>query len=187
MQTLWQDLRYGARMLMRQPGFTLIAVLTLSLGIGANTAIFSVVNAVLLRQLPYPQAERIMAVGAQFSSSSLNAVDDPRFVFWYEHQQSFEALAAHLGGGGVNLSNDGVPELVPAQRVSIDFFRVLGVQPAIGRNSPAEEHRNGGAPVVVISDALWQRRYGGEGNPLGKTLTINGRSYTLIGVLPPDV
>jgi len=187
MQTLWQDLRYGARMLMRQPGFTLIAVLTLSLGIGANTAIFSVVNAVLLRQLPYPQAERIMAVGAQFSSSSLNAVDDPRFVFWYEHQQSFEALAAHLGGGGVNLSNDGVPELVPAQRVSMDFFRVLGVQPAIGRSFTAEEDRNGGAPVVVISDALWQRRYGGEGNPLGKTLTINGRSYTLIGVLPPDV
>jgi putative ABC transport system permease protein len=121
MNSLWQDLRYGVRMLMKKPGFTLIAVLTLALGIGANTAIFTVVNAVLLRQLPYPQAERIVAVGAQFSSVPLNAVDDPRFLFWYEHQQSFEALAAHLGGGGVNLAGDGLPELVPAQRVSVDF------------------------------------------------------------------
>ncbi|MGH9839009.1 MAG: ABC transporter permease [Blastocatellia bacterium] len=187
MQTLWQDLRYGARMLMRSPGFTVVAALSLALGIGANTAVFTVVNAVLLRQLPYPQAERIMAVGAQFRTVPLNAVDDPRFVFWREHQQSFEALGAHLGGGGVNLSGDGVPELVPGQRVSVDFFRVLGVQPALGRGFSAEEDRNGGAQVVVISDALWQRRYGGDDKLLGKTLTLNGRSHTLIGVLPPGV
>jgi hypothetical protein len=106
MNSLWQDLRYGARMLLKNPGFTLIAVLTLALGIGASTAIFSVVNAVLLRQLPYPQADRIVAVGADFSRSRLNAVDDPRFVFWYEHQQSFEALAAHISmGAGVNFSD----------------------------------------------------------------------------------
>jgi predicted permease len=173
-------------MLFKQPGFTLIAVLTLALGIGANTAIFTVVNAVLLRQLPYPQAERIVAVGAQFSSVPLNAVDDPRFLFWYEHQRSFEALAAHLGGGGVNLAGDGLPELVAAQRVSVDFFRVLGAQPAVGRGFTPDEDRNGGAKVVVLSDALWRRRYGGDRNLIGKTIALNGRSYTVIGVLPPE-
>ncbi len=187
MQTLWQDLRYGARMLFKKPGFTLIAVVTLALGIGANTAIFTVVNAVLLRQLPYPQAERIMEVGATFSGGPLNAVDDPRFVFWREHQQSFEALAAHMPmGAGVNLSGDGVPEFVPAQRVSVDFFRVLGVAPAWGRGFTAEEDRNGGAKVAVLGDALWQRRYGADGNLLGKTISLNGRSYTVIGIMPPE-
>jgi putative ABC transport system permease protein len=144
-QTLMQDLRYGARMMWRNRSFTLIAVLTLALGIGANTAIFTVVNAILLRQLPYPEAERICAVGAQFRNSPLNAVDDTRFLFWREHQQSFEALAAHLGRGGVNLAGDGIPEFVPAQRVSVEFFRVLGVQPAAGRSFTPEEDRNGGA------------------------------------------
>jgi predicted permease len=186
LEDLGQDLGFGARMLLKQPGFTLVAVLTLALGIGANTAIFTVVNAVLLRQLPYPQAERIVAVGAQFSSSPLNAVDDPRFLFWYEHQNSFEALAAHMGGGGVNLAGDGLPELVPAQRVSVDFFRVLGVAPVVGRSFTPEEDRNGGAKVVVLSDALWQRRYGGDRNLIGRTIALNGRSYTVIGVLPPD-
>jgi predicted permease len=187
MNTLLQDLRYGARMLMKNPGFSLIAVLTLALGIGANTAIFTVVNAVLLRQLPYPQAERIVAVGAQFRSSPLNAVDDPRFLFWYEHQQSFEALAAHLGmGGGVNLAGDGLPEFVPARRVSVDFFRALGVAPVLGRSFTPEEDRNGGAKVAVLSDALWQRRYGGDRNLIGQTIALNGRGYTVIGALPPE-
>jgi len=187
MESLWQDLRYAARMLMKKPGFTLIAVVTLALGIGANTAIFTVVNAVLLRQLPYPQAERIVEVGATFSSGPLNAVDDPRFVFWREHQQSFEALAAHMPmGAGVNLSGDGVPEFVPAQRVSVDFFRVLGVAPALGRGFTAEEDRDGGAKVAVLGAALWQRRYGADSGLLGKTISLNGRSYTVIGVMPPD-
>ena len=186
MNTFWQDLRYSARMLWKRPLFSVIAVLTLALGIGANTAIFTVVNAVLLRQLPYPQAERIVAVGARFSGGQLNAVDDPRFLFWYEQQQSFEALAAHMGGGGVNLAGDGAPEFVPAQRVSVDFFRVLGVPPAVGRSFTPEEDRNSGAKVVVLSDALWQRRYGGDRNLLGKTIALNGRSHTVIGVLPPE-
>ncbi|HEX5081915.1 MAG TPA: ABC transporter permease [Blastocatellia bacterium] len=152
---------------MKNPGFTLIAVVTLALGIGAATAIFTIVNAVLLRQLPYPQAERIVAVGAQFSSSQLNAVDDPRFLFWHEHQKSFEALAAHMGMGGVNLTGDGLPELVSGQRVSADFFHVMGVAPAVGRSFTPEEDRNGGAKVAVLSDALWRRRYGGDSNLIG--------------------
>ncbi|HEX5081754.1 MAG TPA: permease prefix domain 1-containing protein [Blastocatellia bacterium] len=156
-ETFFQDLRYGARMLMKNPGFTLIAVVTLALGIGANTAIFTIVNAVLLRQLPYPQAERLVAVGAQFGSVRLNAVDDPRFLFWHKHQKSFEALAAHMGMGGVNLTGDGLPELVSGQRVSIDFFHVMGIAPAVGRGFTPEEDRNGGAKVAVLSDAFLDR------------------------------
>jgi predicted permease len=185
-ETLFQDLRYGVRMLLKSPGFTLIAVVTLALGIGANTAIFTIVNTVLLRQLPYPQAERIVAVGAQFSGVLLNAVDDPRFLFWREHQKSFEAMAAHMGAGGVNLTGDGLPELVPAQRVSVDFFQVMGIAPAAGRSFTPEEDRNGGAKVAVLSDTLWRRRYGGDRNLIGKTIAVNGHSYTVIGVLPPD-
>ncbi|MBO0801206.1 MAG: ABC transporter permease, partial [Blastocatellia bacterium] len=127
-----------------------------------------------------------MAVGARFSSSQLNAVDDPRFLFWHEHQKSFEALAAHMGVGGVNLTSDGMPELVPAQRVSVDFFHVMGVAPAVGRGFTPEEDRNGGAKVAVLSDALWRRRYNGDLNLIGKNIALNGRSYTVIGVLPPD-
>ncbi|HKQ79009.1 MAG TPA: ABC transporter permease [Blastocatellia bacterium] len=188
MQSLWQDLRYGARMLLKQPGFTLIAVFTLALGIGATTAIFTIVNAALLRQLPYPQAERMFVVGRDFAGvNQVGAVDDPRFVFWRDHQQSFEALVASLPmGAGVNLSGDGEPEFVPALRVSVDFFRVLGVAPALGRGFTAEEDRNGGAKVAVLSDGLWQRRYGADSRALGKTISLNGRSYTVIGVMPPD-
>jgi hypothetical protein len=115
-------------------------VFTLALGIGANTAIFTIVNAVLLRQLPYPQAERILVVGRDLTGvNQVGSIDDPRFLFWREHQQSFEALAASLPmGAGVNLSGDGLPEFVPAQRVSVDFFRVLGVAPALGRGFTAE-------------------------------------------------
>src|SRR5262245_14672148 len=188
MQTLLQDLRYGARMLLKKPGLTLIAVLTLSLGIGANTAIFTVVNAVLLRQLPYPQAERIVAVGRDFAGvNQVGSVDDPRFVFWREHQQSFEALSAHLPmGAGANLSGDGVPEFVPALRVSVDFFRVLGVAPLLGRSFTVEEDRDGGAKVAILSDALWQRRYGADRGLLGRAISLNGRNYTVIGIMPPD-
>jgi predicted permease len=188
MQTLLQDLRYGARMLLKNPGFALIAALTLALGIGANTAIFTIVNAVLLRQLPYPQAERILSVGRDFAGvNQVGSIDDPRFLFWRENQQSFEALAATLPmGAGVNLSGDGLPEFVPAQRVSADFFRVLGVAPALGRGFTAEEDRDGGAKVAVLSDALWQRRYGGDSGALGKTISLSGRNYTVIGVMPPD-
>jgi len=175
-------------MLLKNPGFTTIAVFTLALGIGANTAIFTIVNAVLLRQLPYPQAERILVVGRDFAGvNQVGAIDDPRFLFWREHQRSFEALAASLPmGAGVNLSGDGLPEFVPARRISVDFFRVLGVAPALGRGFTAEEDRDGGAKVAVLSDALWQRRYGADSGVIGKTISLNGRSYTVIGVMPPD-
>ncbi len=187
METLLQDLRYAARMLLKKPGFTLIAVVTLALGIGANTAIFSVVNAVLLRPLPFPQAERIMSVGRDYVGvNQVGPVDDPRFLFWREQSQSFEALSAAMSmGAGVNLAGGAEPEFVPALKVSVDFFRVLGVSPASGRSFTAEEDQAGGEGVAILSDGLWRRRFGADGGIVGKTISINGESYTVVGIMPP--
>ncbi|CAN5347425.1 ABC transporter permease [soil metagenome] len=187
MGTLLQDLRYGIRMLLKSPGFTLVAVLALALGIGANTAIFTVINAVLLRPLPLPQSERLMEVGRGFPDdlSFVGAVDDPRFLFWRERSQAFEAMSAHLPVG-VNLSGGTDPEFVPGFSVSVDFFRVLGVSPAIGRSFTAEEDRAGGERVVVLGDGLWRRRFGAVAEVIGKTISLNGESYTVVGVMPPD-
>jgi len=174
-------------MLLKKPGFTLIAVVTLALGIGANTAIFSVVNAVLLRPLPFPQAERIMSVGRDYVGvNQVGPVDDPRFLFWREQSQSFEALSAAMSmGAGVNLAGGAEPEFVPALKVSVDFFRVLGVSPASGRSFTAEEDQAGGEGVAILSDGLWRRRFGADGGIVGKTISINGESYTVVGIMPP--
>src|SRR6266545_1374394 len=140
MQSLIQDLRYGARMLLKKPGFTLIAVITLALGIGANTAIFTVVNAALLRPLSYPEPERIMRLAPDWSNVSFRSASEPKFVFWSGQSQSFDGVAATIGiGSGVNLSGGNEPEFVSGVRVSADFFRVLGAHPAIGRDFTKEE------------------------------------------------
>jgi putative ABC transport system permease protein len=185
MQTLWQDLRYGARMLRKNPGFTLIAVATLSLGIGANTAIFTVVNAVLLRPLSYPEPERIMRLAPDWPNASFRNASEPKFVFWRERSQSFDGVAATIGiGSGVNLSGAGEPEFVAGVRVSADFFRVLGVNPAIGRGFTKEEDSPNGERVVILSHGLWQRRFGADPAIAGKNVSINGDPYTVVGVLP---
>lgn len=187
MGTLWQDLRYGVRMLARKPGFTVIAVLTLALGTGANTAIFSVVNAVLLRPLPYPEPERLMQIGRSFSSDDVNAATEAQFLFWQEHNQSFEAMASFKGiGSGVNISGGNEPEYVDGLRVSAGFFRVLGVSPAVGRSFTKEEDRPGGEPVAILSDGLWRRRFGADAGLLGKAISLNSENYTVIGIMPPD-
>ena len=187
MHILWQDLRYGLRMLLRKPAFTLVAVLTLALGIGANTAIFTVVNAVLLRPLPYPEPERIMELGRGYAANDINTPNMQRFVFWHEHSQSFEAMAAHRSiGSGVNLAGGDEPEYVPGLRVSVDFFRVLGVGPAVGRSFTKEEDSAGGEQVVILSDGLWRRRFGADASLIGKTVSLNSESYTVIGIMPPD-
>ncbi|MCS6806173.1 MAG: ABC transporter permease [Acidobacteriota bacterium] len=186
MQTLWQDLRYGARMLLKNPGFTAVAVVTLALGIGANTAIFSVVNAVLLRPLPYPQPERLMVIGRTYTGSDVYPASEPKFLFWRDHNQSFEAMAAVQGiGSGLNLSGEAEPEYVTGIQVSADFFRVLGVSPALGRGFTKEEDSPQGERVVILSDGLWRRRFGQDAGLIGKTVTLNSESYTVVGVLPP--
>src|SRR5262245_19469039 len=187
MQTIWQDLRYGARMLMKKPGFTLIAVITLALGIGANTAIFTVVNAVLLRPLSYSEPERIMRLAPEWPNASFRNASEPKFVFWREHSQAFDGVAATIGiGSGVNLSGGGEPEFVRGVSVSADFFRVLGVNPAIGRGFTKEEDSPNGARVIILSYGLWQRRFGADPAVAGKSVSINDNPYTVVGVTPED-
>jgi putative ABC transport system permease protein len=185
MQTLWQDLRYGARMLLKNPGFTLIAVITLALGIGANTAIFSVVNAVLLRPLPYPEPEQLaqllsmdMTSGARDIGASM-----PDYREWRKRNQSFAHLAAYRTSD-YNISGDEEPERVVGARVDTDFFPLLGVNPAQGRGFSGEEGVYGNHRVVVLSDALWRRRFGDGARLDGQTIRLNGESFTVVGVAP---
>ena len=187
METIWRDLRYAARILLGKPGFTLVAVLTLALGVGATTAIFSVVNAVLLRPLPYPEANRLVYVGQQYRGE-LNGSGEPKFLFWREQSRSFEALACYsqYGGAGSNLAGGSEAEHVRGVRVSEDFFRVLGVYPALGRAFTHEEDTPGGAGVVILSDGLWQRSFGGDKGILGKTVTLDDKPVTVVGVMPPQ-
>jgi putative ABC transport system permease protein len=182
-----QDLRYGARMLRKNPSFSLIAIITLALGIGANTAIFSVVNAVLLRPLPYPEADRLVYVGQQYRGEVAGS-GGPKFLFWREQSQSFEALACYsqYGGAGGNLAGGQEAEYVTGLRVSEDFFRVLRVYPVLGRAFTHEEDTPGGARVGIVSDGLWRRSFGADKDLIGKTVLLNGQPLTVVGIMPPQ-
>ena len=189
MRTLWQDLRFGVRMLLKKPGYTVVAVLTLSLGIGSTTAIFSVVDAVLLRPLPYRDAERLV-VPVSFSPSS--GVDDGSVSYAdhldWKREQIFEHVAvidnvttgADLSGG------TGEPERVQLALVSEDYFAVLGLSPLVGRIFQADDFNRHGTRSVVITHGLWQRRYGGDQRIIGQDIYLNGRPYPVVGVAPPD-
>src|SRR5215813_5645559 len=179
---LWQDIRYSARMLLKQPGFTLLAVLTLALGIGANTAMFSVVNAVLLRPLPFPEPESLMLVEAKGPDNF--AAPDFRDLATQNH--SFAQLGAYANAT-FNLAGGSVPERVNGARVSAGMLPTLGVQPLYGRNLTAEEDREGGAKVVLLGHGVWQRQFGADPNVVGRAISLDEQSYTVIGVLPPTL
>ncbi|MGH9753690.1 MAG: ABC transporter permease, partial [Blastocatellia bacterium] len=183
MQTLFQDLRYGARMLLKNPGFTLIAVITLALGIGVNTAIFSVVNAVLLRPLPYRDAERIVAIQELNPQGDRIQVTSANFLDWRAQNTVFAQLAA-IRSRQSNLANDGQAERIETAITSANFFEVFGAQPQAGRLFLPADEQAGHAPVVVLSHGLWQRRFGGAASAIGQQLTLDGKSYTVIGVAP---
>ncbi|HUE83018.1 MAG TPA: ABC transporter permease [Pyrinomonadaceae bacterium] len=185
MHTFWQDLRYGARMLLKRPGFTLAAVITLALGIGANTAIFSVVNAVLLRPLPYPESDRLVMVSTKETDGVLGNTGYTTFVDWRERSNAFEHLAVIRRGGGT-LTGLGEPEVIEGLRVSANYFRLLGVSPALGRDFQFEEDRPSTRFVVIISQSLWQRRFNSDPNILGKPLVLSDRAFTIVGVMPPN-
>lgn len=187
METIRQDLRYGIRMLVKNPGFTLIAFFTLALGIGANTAIFTVVNAVLLRPLPYPESERLMEMGRAFpGSDNVSALSEPKFVFLRDNNQSFEAVTATQGmGSNTYLSDENQTEYISGLMISADFFRVLGVLPARGRGFTKQEDSPAGERVVILSDGLWRRRFGSDTGIVGKTITLNGNGYAVVGIMPP--
>ncbi|MFL6337299.1 MAG: ADOP family duplicated permease [Pyrinomonadaceae bacterium] len=184
-QDLWQDVRYGLRTFRKRPGFTLVAVLTLALGIGANAAIFSVVNGVLLKSLPFPDPERLVALNETAESGRVTAVAFPDYLDWRASQSVFEEMAARLPAGGV-LTGDEGPERVTGRYVTASFFRTLGVRPAAGRFFTEEEDRPGGAPLIVLSHELWLRRYGGDPGVAGRAVTYNGASWTIAGVMPPQ-
>lgn len=179
------DLRYAVRVLLLKPAFTAITVATLALGIGANTAIFSVVNGVLLQPLSYPDSERLVYFRWNTQSGTLNAASATKFLFWREHSQAFEEVAAYdIHPSGFNLIGGTEPEHVPGMRVSEGFFRALGVEPALGRSFTPEEGLPGGPQVAVLSHSLWQRNFGGDPDLIGRNLTINNESYTIVGILP---
>jgi putative ABC transport system permease protein len=188
METLLQDLRYGVRMLSKKPGFSAIAVLTLALGIGATTAIFTVVNAVVLRPLPYPDADRLVAVGQQFKGDPPENAGEPKFLFWREHSELFEAMASYsgFGGAGGNLSGGSEAEYVSGVRASADLFRVLGVYPALGRAFTDAEDSPGGDKVAILSDGLWRRRFGADKELIGRSVLLNDQPVTVVGVMPPQ-
>ncbi|HZN10703.1 MAG TPA: ABC transporter permease [Blastocatellia bacterium] len=182
---MWQDLRYGLRMMVKRPGVTAVAVVALALGTGATTAIFTVVNAVLLRPLDYPEPERVMALWPDRPGATFQGVSESKFVFWRGQSQSFDGLAATQGvGSGVNLAGGGEPEFVPGLRVSTDFFRVVGVNPIAGRGFTPEEDAPGGERVAVLNDGLWRRRFGADPNLVGRPVTLNGEIHTVVGIMP---
>ncbi|MEW6128148.1 MAG: ABC transporter permease [Acidobacteriota bacterium] len=180
---MFQDLRFGVRMLLKKPGFTAAIVLTLSLGIGANAALFSVVNGVLLNPLPYPQPEQLVTLHQSKPNFATGAIPYPNFRDWQRLNQTFAAMAISRGAN-FSLIGTGEAERVSGRRVSANFFSVLGVEPVMGRNFEAREDERGTAPVVLISAELWQRKFSAAPDVTGKSLTLDDQSYTIVGVLP---
>jgi predicted permease len=185
METLIQDLRYGVRMLARAPGFTAIAVLTLALGIGANAAIFSVVEGVVLASLPYNQPDRLVLVMESNPRFAHVWTSYPNFRDWQRTARSFEQMAA-FREQGYDLSNPGTPEHLDGNAVSAGFFNTLGIHLALGRDFSSLEDQRGGARAVIISDRLWRNRFPGNAPVLGESVTLDGVDYAIVGVLPPE-
>src|ERR1044071_1825584 len=185
------DLRYGLRVMWKNPGVTVVAVITLALGIGANSAIFSVVHAVLLRGLPYERAERLMMLrGASAFPRDMGggAMTGSGLIEWRDRAQSFESLAAYGAlGGGVNLTGDGGPERVETTEVTANFFKTMGIHPVLGRTFLPEEGEDGKTQVAVISYGMWQRRFGGAAAAVGRNVSRNGKPFTIVGVTPPGL
>src|ERR1041384_1061959 len=181
--TFWQDIRYGARMLLKNPGITIIVIIALALGIGANTAIFSVVNAVLIRPLPYPESERLIFLNEKSPVLDEMSISYPNFLDWRAQNQTFEKIGVY-NRGSYNLTGAGEAERIITAQMSADLFSVLRVNALHGRVFTNDEDKPGGTPVVVLSYGLWQRRFGGQTSILNQAITLNGKSYAVIGIMP---
>jgi putative ABC transport system permease protein len=187
LETFWHDVRFGVRMLFKSPTFTIVAVIALALGIGANSAIFSVVNTVLLRPLPYKDPDRLVMVWEDDTKHGYPR-DTPaaaNYMDWKNQNQVFEGMAA-VADLSFSLTGVGEPEQIEGQRVSTNLFPLLGVEPQLGRTFTPEEDQTGANHVVVMSYGLWQRRFGSDVSVIGKPLTLNGASYIVVGVMPPS-
>jgi putative ABC transport system permease protein len=186
MDNLLKDIRYGLRVMIKNPAFTIVAVIALGLGIGANTAIFSVVGTVLLNPLPYSQPERLMVmVESKMPVHPEFQVAPGNYLYWKEHSTTFEQIATYRRDS-YNLVGQGDPERLRAARVSAGLITMLGVNPLHGRDFLAEEDQEGRGRVIIISYKMWQRRFGGEANIVGQPITLSGNPYTVVGVMPPD-
>jgi len=188
MVSLFQDIRYGARLLRKNPGFALAAILTLTLGIGGNTTIFTITSALLLRPLPYQDPQQLVLLGAhrQGDSDGVGAFSLNRYDLLRDRQRSFTGVAVFTSDS-LNLTGRGEPQQVPIGRVSPNFFSVLGVTPQLGRAFADDEGQPGGKPVVMISDALWHNRFGGDHDVVGQVITLDSTPHIIVGVLPSGV
>ena len=181
MMIFWQDVRYGLRMLAKNPGFAAIAILTLALGIGANTALFSVVNGVLLNPLPLPNPDQLYALYFTTPSFGQGSISYLNFLDWQKQNHTFAALGA-IRSDDINLSGVGEPERLHGHMISADFFTALGITPLLGRNFRPEEDQPGAGPVAIIGDGLWKRKFASSPEVLGKSIALNGQVYTVVGV-----
>lgn len=186
LEDLWQDVRYGLRMLRKSPGFTAVAILTLALGIGANTAIFSVVNGVLLNPLPFPDPDRLVAVDCSVRDFARGSISYPNFIDWHRMNQSFSYFAVSRSAGFL-LTGEGPAEQLSGAFVTADIFPMLNVKPIAGRWFTHEEDVVGAASVVAIGSDLWQRKFGSSPSVIGRTIALDGRGYTVVAVLPSHV
>jgi putative ABC transport system permease protein len=186
MESLAQDIRYGIRSLAKNPGFTIAAVLTLTLGIGANTAIFSVIENVLLRPLPYPQPERLVEIWNTYEPQVPRAGLSPGdYADWQKQNQSFSEMGAYARiSQGFNLTGEGEPQRILAGFASSELFPMLGAKVVVGRSFLREEDRAGSAPVVILSHRLWQSRFGGDSGIVGRAIALDNQRYRVVGVLP---
>jgi hypothetical protein len=180
--TIWQDLRYAVRQLAKRPAFTAVAVLTLALGVGTSTAIFTVANGVLLRPLPYADPDRLVMLWETTPQLSVMMVAYPDFLDWRSRSRAFDEVAVYNRYRSMNLTEAAEPERLAAAMGSANLFRTLGVQPALGRTFRDEEDQAGAARVAIISAGLWQRRFGGAADVVGRTITLDGAPYTIVGV-----
>jgi predicted permease len=186
METFLRNLRYSLRALAKSPGFAAVAIITLALGIGANTAIFSVVNSVLLQPLSYPEPDRLVELEGISPQGNSDATSIPKFNAWQDQTQVFDSVAAYdFAGPGINLTGGDRPEQLKGIRVSKDYFRVFGAPMALGRTFSADEDRPGGPAVAVISNGLWRSRYGSDPGIINRTIDLGGEPYSVIGVLGP--
>ncbi|HEY1865926.1 MAG TPA: ABC transporter permease [Candidatus Acidoferrales bacterium] len=184
-EQLLADIRFGLRMLRKNPGFTAVAVLTLALGIGANTAVFSLVYAVLLRPLPYQDPAGLVVLNETTPMVGTVSVSYPNFLDWRAQSHTFSQMAA-LHGVGFNLAGVSQPENISGDAVSPNFLSMIGIRPFLGRDFGASEEKAGTEPVVLLSYSLWQSHFGGDTSAIGRTIRLDGRSYTIVGVLPPN-
>ncbi|HSS19143.1 MAG TPA: ABC transporter permease [Pyrinomonadaceae bacterium] len=186
MQTLWQDLRFGARMLLKNPGVTAIAVITLALAIGANTAIFSVVDAVALRPLSYKNPDRLVALWENVPQRGRWRVTPANYFDWKKQNHTFEDIAA-FGASTLTLTGDGQPEQLQGTRVGSGYFNVVGVEPKLGRPFVSEEFEAGKNQVIILSEQFWKTRYGADPGIVNRAITLDGNSYTVVGVMPAGI